>query len=401
MTGQPAATSTLARTRLRALLVDLLDDGTGTICPELQVLADQLVGMPRPDRARNWLRNNPSLVVTLRGLARGQIPLTHEALHDLPSWRTAAHLRDLLMASGALPPMDRQIGLFESWARHRLAAIDDAEHARLLRQFTTWHQLPALRAAACRAPLNPGARNGAAFEFTQAVRLLGWLADNELTLPTLDQGDLDRWHADHGAHPARAFLRWAARGGHTPRLELPRRHSSEGPWLPQQQRLDWIRRALLEDAIALRTRVAASLLLLYAQPVTRLVRLTIDDVLDTDDGVFLRLGQPATPVPEPFGAMLRQLAGARANMNTAANPDSRWLFPGGRAGQPLTAGALRQQFQALGLPTIPARTAALRQLVLQAPAPVVAAALGYGDITAQRHRAAAAGTWSRYTASRP
>jgi hypothetical protein len=83
-------------------------------------------------------------------------------------------------------------------------------------------------------------------------------------------------------------------------------------------------------------------------------------------------------------------------MNTASNPDSRWLFPGGRAGQPLTPGALRQRFQALGLPTTPTRTAALSQLVLQAPPPVIAAALGYGDDTAEHHRLAAGGGWSRY-----
>lgn len=85
-------------------------------------------------------------------------------------------------------------------------------------------------------------------------------------------------------------------------------------------------------------------------------------------------------------------------MNTASSPGSRWMFPGGRAGQPLTPGALRQRFQALGLPTTPGRTSALRQLVLQAPAPVVAAALGYGHGTAEHHRQAAAGSWSRYTA---
>ncbi len=83
-------------------------------------------------------------------------------------------------------------------------------------------------------------------------------------------------------------------------------------------------------------------------------------------------------------------------MNTASNHDSRWLFPGGRAGQPLTPGALRQQFQALGLPATPARTAALNQLVLQGPAPLIAAALGYADETAEHHRLAAGGAWSRY-----
>ncbi|MFB6559452.1 hypothetical protein ACFCYH_11250 [Streptomyces sp. NPDC056400] len=38
----------------------------------------------------------------------------------------------------------------------------------------------------------------------------------------------------------------------------------------------------------------------------------------------------------------------------------------------------------------------MRQLVLQAPAPVIARALGYHDKTATRLVTEAGGTWSRY-----
>jgi hypothetical protein len=62
---------------------------------------------------------------------------------------------------------------------------------------------------------------------------------------------------------------------------------------------------------------------------------------------------------------------------------------------------LRQRLRALGVPATQARTAAFRQLVLQAPAPVVARALGYSDQTATSHVIAAGGTWSRYPAIRP
>jgi hypothetical protein len=137
-----------------------------------------------------------------------------------------------------------------------------------------------------------------------------------------------------------------------------------------------LRRFLTDEQILLRTRVAACLVLLYAQPVSRLLRLTLWDVLDHAGQVSLRLGDPPTPVPEPFAAMLTELATNRANMNTATNPDSDWLFPGGRAGQPLSPGAFLQQLRAHGVPVTQTRTAAFRQLVLQAPAPVVAQALG-------------------------
>nr|WP_240808188.1 hypothetical protein [Actinomadura geliboluensis] len=46
-----------------------------------------------------------------------------------------------------------------------------------------------------------------------------------------------------------------------------------------------------------------------------------------------------------------------------------------------------------------ARPAALRQLVLQAPAPVIARSLGFHDKSTTRIAAEAGGTWNRYTPS--
>ena len=65
----------------------------------------------------------------------------------------------------------------------------------------------------------------------------------------------------------------------------------------------------------------------------------------------------------------------RDNMNTATNPNSRWLFPGRRTGQPMHPASLAAQVNKLGVPTSSARTAAIRQHVLAMPAPVVADAL--------------------------
>ena len=98
--------------------------------------------------------------------------------------------------------------------------------------------------------------------------------------------------------------------------------------------------------------------------------------------------------------MLTELAGNRVNMNTAANPDCQWLFPGQRVGQPLMPIRLRRQLHALGIPLTQARTASFRQLVLQAPPPVVARALGLDYGTATDHAIAAGGTWNRDPAAR-
>ncbi|MDF3291555.1 hypothetical protein P3G67_20450 [Streptomyces sp. RB6PN23] len=60
--------------------------------------------------------------------------------------------------------------------------------------------------------------------------------------------------------------------------------------------------------------------------------MTTDDVVHANYQIRLRLGEPPSPVPEPFAELLLAWIDNRDNMNTAANRDSRWLFPGRRAG---------------------------------------------------------------------
>jgi hypothetical protein len=104
--------------------------------------------------------------------------------------------------------------------------------------------------------------------------------------------------------------------------------------LSQHRRITLIRRFLTNEQIPLIDRVTAVLILLYAQPTSRIVQLTTSDITRTEDGeVLLHLGDPPTPVPEPFASLLPQHVAARPNMMTATSPGSHWLFPGRRAGQ--------------------------------------------------------------------
>jgi hypothetical protein len=141
-------------------------------------------------------------------------------------------------------------------------------------------------------------------------------------------------------------------------------------------------------------RVAACVLLLYAQPVTRIMTLTTDDItVDENGAMTLRLGDPPAPVPEPFASLIRQLLAQRPTGAT-----SRWLFPGRRPGQPLSYVSLSQGMRDIGMPLRHARVAALRQLALQAPAPVIADALGFHHTTTHRQTIHAGGIWNRYAA---
>ncbi|MFD0261916.1 hypothetical protein ACFVH7_27040 [Kitasatospora indigofera] len=85
-------------------------------------------------------------------------------------------------------------------------------------------------------------------------------------------------------------------------------------------------------------------------------------------------------------------------MNTATNQASRWLFPGRRAGQPARPDHLSALLGEIGIRVSAARGAAIRQQLLELPAPVVADALGYHDKTTSRLLRETGGTWSRYSA---
>lgn len=153
---------------------------------------------------------------------------------------------------------------------------------------------------------------------------------------------------------------------------------------------------LADETADLLTRVAAVLMLLYAQPLTRILALTVDDILCDDGEVTVRLGEPPAPVPEPFASLLLRYAGQRLNLTTATNAGARWLFPGRRAGQPMTPDTVERRLRLAGIPALSGRTAALRHLVLQAPAPVIATMLGYKHQQAARVAAEAGSPWSRY-----
>src|SRR5260370_35147788 len=91
-----------------------------------------------------------------------------------------------------------------------------------------------------------------------------------------------------------------------PRRALPPlRPSRGGPALTAAIRLDLLRQALTDGQAPVRTRAAACLLLLFAQPATRIVRLAIDAITDQAVHLLLRPRDPPRPVPTPLPALPR------------------------------------------------------------------------------------------------
>jgi len=392
MCGRCAVTWTAGR---------LLDDGTGSVAPPLKPLADALAGSASLTATLSWLRK-PHIQELLTHLATGELPLTHEALDAWPRRRAVPYLRELLTDCGVLPAADRQLREFQAWLERRLDGLAGHPHLRLLRQFGLWHQLPAMRARAAAGPLRTTACLYARTRFTQAQTFLTWIAGLGVRPSAITQAHIDAYYAGRGTYQregVRAFLVWASGHGHIPRhLDIPRQQPYTGQVITQQRRLDLLRRFATSTGIPVRPRAAACLMLLYAQPLSRILRLSAADLTRDDDGqTWLRLGYPPSPVPPPFDALLHQLAATRHHQVPASH-GSDWLFPGRHAGQPAAYQSMAAQLRDHGLPLRTARISALRQLVLAVPAPVVADALGFHHTTTTRQHAKAGATWSRYVA---
>jgi hypothetical protein len=196
----------------------------------------------------------------------------------------------------------------------------------------------------------------------------------------------------------RPFLRWAIKARRMPHLQLPPTNRPLPCPISHQQRLELIRRLHSDAGLDSTERVIGLLILLYAQSLSRITRLTIDDITIADGQMLIRLGDPSAPVPAPFDQIISDYLLTRPNLTTATNRDSRWLFPGRRAGQPLHPTSIRSRLQRLDIPNLTGRSRALREMLLQAPPSVVAGMLGYAAGRAETIAAEAGATWQHYAA---
>jgi hypothetical protein len=159
------------------------------------------------------------------------MPVTHEKLNGMPPWRPVAYLRDLLILHGVLPSADRNLALFERWPDETLASISRPGHRQVIERFASWHVRRRLRGFADRGPVTGKQTQQARGEVGLAI------------------------------------------------AAVPHQSTANPAPISQRQRLDLLQRLLTDEETELLTRVAAILMLLYAQPLTRILTLTLDDVL--------------------------------------------------------------------------------------------------------------------------
>jgi hypothetical protein len=387
------------RQRAAALICGTAAQEVPGVRAALSGVTEAIAAARSPYTALNWLRTGAAAVI-LADVAAGRTALTHQALDEHPYSRAADNLRHMLVAGDALPDRDEALARAELWSRDVLAAIEHPADRQLARAWLTWRVLRRLRR---RSENNPGRRTPAGHARHQGsivVAFLAWLRQNDLTMGSCRQGDVETWLATSpSAYDVRDFLTWAADRKHCQRLNVPAPQRRAGAATSPGQRWELISRLLHDDTLDLTDRAAGSLLLLFGQHLSRTAAMTTSQIITRDDAVLVRFGRHEIPVPDSLGDILTELTrSGRTHTGIGSPPDSQWLFPGGMPGQPITAAHLGQRLRSIGIRALPGRRAALIDLAGQLPAAVLADTLNLSSGTAVRWMHQAGADWNRYAA---
>ncbi|MFI8880254.1 hypothetical protein [Streptomyces sp. NPDC055243] len=363
----------------------------GAMRKELVYVHSALLRITSPRALLAWLRRSPGSRDVLNHLVHGSGPVTHEVLDDCRPVKVARHLRAVLVAGGALPERDEHLAVLELWLADAYVRVPAAEDRQTLRSYITCQHLRRLRQAG--RPITHGQAQGVRHEAATVVRLLQWLDRQGHTLTSCAQDHIDTWMADGPVNRSRArsFLNWAARRGSAPPLEFPtetRDFSVEV--IAQDHRWQLVRRLVHDETLDDVVRVAGLLVLLFAQPPSRITQLTTDHVTCAEDSVSIRLGKVPAQVPPPLDELIRRLVRRRRG-HSATEPDENlaWLFPGGYAGRPMSSAHLSHRLKQIGIRPRAGRHTALMDIAAELPAVVVSRLLGFHQNTAdlwQRER---------------
>lgn len=383
-------------------LVELLTDPTtGAVHKKLVPVFHALMHARRPQTTLYWLNRASSRPDILRAMASGKLPISHNAFDDLPATRNVAYIRDLLTATGVLPHYQIAIERITRWLNDILTEIPKP-HADVIERFARWHLLRRLRLLDADSKLSRGAIQHARAAVLSAIRFLAWLDQHDLTLATLGQADLDRYLVEHPTRATtlgRGFLRWTEDTGRTCGLSIPM-PSQQTPDIAMSHDQRWlhVEKLLHDNTIRTYTRIAGLFMLLFAQPLSRVLLMRLDQIsVESDDQVAVTFDTVAIELPDPLDLIVLDHLEDRG---PASYTESHWLFPGRLPGKPLVTENVRNELVAHGIPPSHARKAAMFQLAAEMPTPVLADILGLSNTTAVRWATLAARDWSHYAAMR-
>jgi integrase len=371
---------------------------TGVIAPQLQVIVDALAEMDRPNSGLTWIRQ-AHVQRVLRELA-AHPTLTHEVLDQLPPGRTTDYVRGLLVEHGALASRDERLARFQSWAVTAQQRITTDEHRKLVARFIRWSLGKRLHSMNL---VTDSAFLRAKQTVTATIEFCNWLtAEHGITVEHLTQAHIDLWQASGPStreHVLR-FIRWAIKAKLIPAdLEVAPHRRGTAPKMPIDQQNAVIEKVAHQQTLHPRDRLAAILIIVFAQRAEDVAALTWKQITISAEKVSITLAGIPIDLPPPLDEPVRALAVSNYNNQTAAHPKSPWVFRGYRPGMHVTPMHLRARLRPV-FAALEARLGTLNELTQTTPIAILAETLGYSPQTLEAHARASGSTYARYVATR-
>jgi integrase len=321
-------------------------------------------------------------------------------LDQLPTGRTTNYMRSLLVEHGALASRDERLAGFQAWAITAQQRITTEEHRKVLARFIRWSLEKRLRSM---NPVTDSAFHRAKQTVTVTIEFCNWLAaEHNTTIDQLTQAHIDLWQATGPTtreHILR-FIRWAIKARLiASNLEVTPHRRGTAPRMPIAQQNAVIEQVAHQQTLHPRDRLAAILIIVFAQRAEDVAALTWDQISITADTVTVDLAGLPIDLPPPLDETVRILAATRYNSQTAAHPNSPWVFRGYRPGMHITPTHLRNHLRPT-LAALEARLGTLNELTQTTPIAILAETLGYSPQTLEAHARASGSTYARYVAIR-
>lgn len=368
-----------ARCVLDRNLTELLRDGSNEFATELLPVKNLLLEHPSSESVLGWLRKSAKATHVLGALARRELELSHAAFDALGAAPSISFLRSLLMSCGVLPERSHNFSLLLPWLGRFFSRCPEG-HRSVLSAFAQWHVFRRLRDKARFGDISESSNRWARARLRCAAAFMKYVDSKGHTLKTCRQALLDEWlaHGPTSAYLVRDFVFWSYRRNLMQQLVVPlRKVKNPVESIDVDARWSTIRRLTHDDTIPADLRVAGALNLLFGQHVSRVVRLTDAHVVSVDDEICVVLGREPTPLPDPFGRLILELAESRRRQKPARLPSGHvLLFPGKNYGKPTTTDVLTDRFKTIGITARAGRNAALMEVAATLPAPVLRDLLG-------------------------
>lgn len=369
---------------------------SGQIQPSLLRLAGALRTMPRANSGLTWIRQ-PHVTRFLTQLAATGVT-SHDDLDRLMPSPTREYVRGLLVEHQVLPHRDEHLPRFLTWANTAIKRVPDGPDHDALARYIRWQLVRRMRGADV---ISQSMFQRSKQNVTVAADFINWLHSHRgKALTDVSQTDLDVWQATGPSTREFAvrFLTWATKTRIIqPGLEIHAYRRGTAERLSSNQQNHVIDHAVNRDDLSARDQLLVILILIFGQPVERVAALTWDHVTVGDD-VTIRLGGLDIVLPAPLDHPLRDLARNPVHANTAAHPNSAWVFRGRSPGRHSSPAALRLHLRDI-LAARAARLGTLHELTKTTPVAILAEVLGYSPATIDRHAKASASTYARYLAA--